>query len=144
MDLEAQIKLTVEGCGVSLYDIVQVQENGSNIYRIYITSQDGITLDKCEEISKLIAPILDLDEPMRGKYFLEVSSPGIERKIKKVEHLRGSVGELIRGKEYSTEKFQGKLLSFDENDNFTFEDEDGDQFIINYGDILSCSTYYNW
>jgi ribosome maturation factor RimP len=144
MELEEQIKLTVEGCGVSLYDIVNVRENDNNIYRIYITSPDGVNLDKCEEISKLIAPILDVNEPMRGKYFLEVSSPGIERKLKTKEHLQASIGELIKGKEYSTEKFDGKLISFDEEDNFTFEDEDGDQFKINYSDILSCSTYYDW
>jgi ribosome maturation factor RimP len=144
MELEQQIKITVEGCGASLYDIAQVQENGNNIYRIYVTAQDGISLDKCEEISRLIAPILDVNEPMRGQYFLEVSSPGIERKLKTKEHLKASVGELIKGKEYSTEKFNGKLLSFDEEDNFTFLDDDGDEFTINYSDILSCSTYYDW
>ena len=144
MNLEEQIKLTVESCGVALYDIVQLKENNNNIYRVYITSPNGITLNKCEEVSKLIAPILDINEPMKGKYFLEVSSPGIERKLKTIEHLKASVGELIKGKEFSTEKFNGKLIGFDENDNFTFEDEDGDTFTINYSDILSCSTYYKW
>ena len=144
MTLEEQIKLTVEGCGVALYDIAQVRENDNNIYRIYITSPDGINLDKCEEVSRMIAPILDLDEPMRGKYFLEVSSPGIERKLKTLDHMKASVGELIKGKEYSTEKFDGKLLSVDEDNNCTFEDSDGDQFTINYDDILSASTYYNF
>jgi ribosome maturation factor RimP len=43
MTLEEQIKLTVEGCGVSLYDIAQVRENNSNIYRVYITSTDGVS-----------------------------------------------------------------------------------------------------
>jgi ribosome maturation factor RimP len=144
MELEDQIKLTVEGCGVKLYDIVQVRENDSNIYRILITSADGINLEKCEEVSRLVSPILDVNEPMRGDYFLEVSSPGIERKLKTLEHLQASVGENVKGKEYSTEKFKGKLIGFDEANNFTFEDEDGDQFTINYDDILSCSTYFNW
>ena len=144
MTLEEQIKLTVEGCGASLYDIASVRENDNNIYRIYVTTPDGVNLDKCEEISRMIAPILDLNEPMRGKYFLEVSSPGIERKLKTLEHMKASVGELIKGKEYSTEKFDGKLISVDENNNCTFEDSDGDQFTINYDDILSASTYYNF
>jgi ribosome maturation factor RimP len=87
---------------------------------------------------------LDPSEPGGGDCFLEVSSPGVERKLKTIEHLKASVGERVKGKEYSTEKFAGKLLGFDEEDNFTFEDDDGDQFTINYGDILSCATYYQW
>jgi len=144
MTLEEQIKLTVEGCGVALYDITNIRENDNNIFRIYITSPDGINLDKCEEVSRMIAPILDINEPMRGKYFLEVSSPGIERKLKTLEHMKASVGELIKGKEYSTEKFDGKLISVDDEKNCTFEDSDGDTFTINYDDILSASTYYNF
>lgn len=97
MELEEEIKIVVEGCGMSLYDIVQVKENDNNIYRIYITSPDGVSLDKCEEISRMVAPILDIKEPMRGKYLLEVSSPGIERKLKKLEHLQSSVGENVKG-----------------------------------------------
>jgi ribosome maturation factor RimP len=144
MELEEQIKLTVEGCGVSLYDITTARENNNNIFRIFITSPDGINLDKCEEVSRMIAPILDINEPMNGKYFLEVSSPGIERKLKKFEHFASSVGELVKGKEYSTEKFDGKVISVDDEQNITFEDVDGDRFTINYDDILSASTYYNF
>lgn len=144
MELEEQIKITVEGCGVQLYDVATTRENDNNIFRVYITSPDGINLDKCEEVSRMIAPIMDLNEPMRGKYFLEVSSPGIERKLKIFEHMKASVGELVKGKEYSTEKFDGKVISVDDKKNITFEDKDGDTFIINYDDILSASTYYNF
>jgi ribosome maturation factor RimP len=144
MELEEQIKLTVEGCGASLYDITTARENNNNIFRIFITTPDGVNLDKCEEVSRMIAPILDINEPMNGKYFLEVSSPGIERKLKKFEHFQASVGELVKGKEYSTEKFDGKVISVDEDKNITFEDADGDTFTINYDDILSASTYYNF
>jgi ribosome maturation factor RimP len=144
MDLEEQIKLTVEGCGVTLYDIATARENNNNIFRIFITSADGISLDICEEVSRMIAPILDINEPMNGKYFLEVSSPGIERKLKKFEHFQASVGELVKGKEYSTEKFDGKVICVDDEKNITFEDSEGDQFTINYDDILSASTYFNF
>ncbi|MCI0500886.1 MAG: ribosome maturation factor RimP [Epsilonproteobacteria bacterium] len=144
MELEEEIKIVVEGCGMSLYDIVQVKENDNNIYRIYITSPDGVSLDKCEEISRMVAPILDIKEPMRGKYLLEVSSPGIERKLKKLEHLQSSVGENVKGKLFDGGTFKGKLLSFDELNKFTFQSEDGDHFTFQYSAILSASTYYNW
>lgn len=143
MELEQQIKIAVEGCGVYLYDIINARENSDNIYRINITSPDGINLDKCQEVSKMISPILDIHEPMRGKYRLEVSSPGIERKLLKKEHFLCSVGEKIKGKEYSTETFRGKLINID-GDTYTFEAEDKDIFTLNYDDILSASTYYDW
>jgi len=142
--MEEQIKTAVEGCGVFLYDIVKVKENKDEIFRIYITSKDGITLEKCQEVSNMVSPILDIYEPISGNYRLEVSSPGIERKLTKKEHFIYSIGENIKGKEYSTETFRGKLLSF-EDDILTFEYEDSsDTFQINYNDILSASTYYNW
>ncbi|MBI3874249.1 MAG: ribosome maturation factor RimP [Arcobacter sp.] len=150
MDLEAQIKIAVEGCGVTLYDIAQLKEHENNIYRIYITSPDGITLDMCENVSRMVAPILDIKVPMRGTSLLEVSSPGIERKLKKLEHLQGSVGENVRGKQYEVGAFKGKLLSFDSENNFTFlgesseHNKEGESFTINYNNILSASTYYNW
>jgi len=143
MDLEQQIEIAVQGCDVELYDIVTTKDNGDNIFRVYITSQDGITLEKCTQVSRMISPILDINEPMKGKYRLEVSSPGIERKLTKPQHFKGSIGELIKGKEYSTEKFKGKLLSF-ENDTLTLEDDDKEIFTIKLDDILSASTYYDW
>jgi len=144
MELEEEIKIVVEGCGMSLYDIAQLKEHDNNIYRIYITSPEGVSLDKCEEVSRMVAPMLDIKEPMRGKYLLEVSSPGIERKLKTLEHMKNSVGENVRGKQYEVGAFKGKLISFDDENNFTFEDEAGTSFTINYSQILSASTYYNW
>jgi ribosome maturation factor RimP len=144
MELEESIKIAVEGCGVRLYDVVTTRENDNNIFRIYITAPDGVSLDQCTQVSQMVSPLLDINEPMNGKYNLEVSSPGIERKLKTLEHMKASVGEFVRGKEYSTEKFDGKLISVDEDKNCTFEDNDGEQFTINYDDILSASTYYKW
>jgi ribosome maturation factor RimP len=144
MELEEEIKIVVEGCGMSLYDIAQLKEHENNIYRIYITSPEGVSLDKCEEVSRMVAPILDIKEPMRGKYLLEVSSPGIERKLKNLAHLQSSVGENVRGKQYEVGPFKGKLVSFDSENNFTFEGEDGVPFTIPYNSILSASTYYIW
>ena len=86
MNLEESIRITVEGCDAMLYDIVTAKEHDRNIYRVLVTAKGGINLDKCAEISRLISPILDLNEPLNGDYILEVSSPGIERKLKYPHH----------------------------------------------------------
>jgi ribosome maturation factor RimP len=142
MNLEESIKIAVEGCGVSLYDIGQFRENDMNIFRVYITSPDGVNLDKCSEVSRMISPILDIDEPMSGKYNLEVSSPGIERKLKKIEHFIASIGENVRVKEITTDKIEGKLKAAND-ENITIETEDGDVTIA-HDEILAASTYIIW
>jgi ribosome maturation factor RimP len=143
MELEEQIKIAVEGCDVMLYDIVHARVNDDTIYRINITAQDGITLDKCQEVSKMISPLLDINEPMRGKYRLEVSSPGIERKLLNIDHFRGSIGEKVKGKEYSRETFKGTLLSI-EGTVLTIETENKKLLTIDYDEVLSAATYYDW
>lgn len=142
MNLEESIKLTVESQGANLYDIVQTKENENNIYRVYITSSSGINLDTCAEISRLISPILDVHEPMSGEYNLEVSSPGIERKLKKTSHFKASIGENVKVKDIATEVYKGKLLSANE-EQIVVSTEFGDES-ISYDSILSASTYFEW
>ena len=142
MNLEESIEMTIKGCGVELYDIVTAKENERDIYRVYISSNDGISLDKCAEVSRLISPILDVDEPMRGKYTLEVSSPGIERKLKKPRHFISSIGALVKVKDFDKNIIQGKLIDANAND-ITLLIEDSEK-AISYSEISSASTYYEW
>ncbi len=142
MNLEESITLAVESLGVQVYSIATAREHDDNIYRVSITSKDGINLDKCAEVSRMISPILDLDEPLGGKYKLEVSSPGIERKLKNKQHFMASVGEKVRIKDIDTEVYKGELLSADEN-KIVLKTEFGEE-TIEYGSILSASTYFEW
>jgi len=143
MNLEESIKIAVQGCEVELYDIVTTKEHNNNIFRIYITSKDGINLDKCAEVSRMVSPILDLDEPINGKYNLEVSSAGIERKLKTLHHFICSVGEKVKIKEYSTEIFKGELIQASEDGSLKIKD-DTQIYPIKFDDVLSASTYYEW
>ena len=67
MSIEESIKLAVESLDVKLYDIIRVKEHGKDIFRVVITAANGVSLDKCSEVSRLISPILDVEEPMSGK-----------------------------------------------------------------------------
>ncbi len=142
MNLEESIKLAVESLGVQLYDTAIVKENDNTIFRVYITSVDGVDLDKCAEVSRMISPILDVQEPISGKYNLEVSSPGIERRLKVNQHFIASVGEKVKVKDISTEVHRGKLKYADE-DKIIVETEDGEKEMP-YSSILSASTYFEW
>lgn len=143
-ELEESIKLAVEGCGVDLYDIAMAKEHKLNILRVYITSKDGVNLDQCAHVSRMISPLLDIHEPMNGKYNLEVSSPGIERKLKTLYHFTCSIGSDVKIKEYSSKVSKGKLLEVSEDGIITIEDVDKNKVEIKFDDILSAATYYEW
>lgn len=142
MNLEESIEIAVKGCGVQLYDIVTLKENDKNIFRVYVTSKEGISLDKCAEISRMISPILDIDEPMQGKYNLEVSSPGIERKLKKRLHFKSSIGEKIKLKDFDKNIIKGELIEAND-ENIKIKTNHGEE-IIPYDEISSASTYFEW
>lgn len=142
MNLEESIEMTIKGCGVELYDIITTKEHDTNIFRVFITSPDGVNLDKCAEVSRLISPILDIDEPLSGKYNLEVSSPGIERKLKKPQHYKASIGDKIRVKDFDKNIIKGTLKVADDNE-IKLETEHGEE-IISYDEISAASTYYEW
>ena len=142
MTLEESIQIAVDGCGISLYDIAQLKEHSENIYRVYITSKDGITLEKCTEVSRMISPILDLDEPMNGNYRLEVSSPGLERRLKKPAHFIGSIGANVRIKDIATDRIEGVLK--DANNSQIVITSDNQDVTLPYDEILAAATYVNW
>ncbi|BAK74424.1 MAG: ribosome maturation factor RimP [Arcobacter sp.] len=142
MNLEESIKLAVESLGANLYDITTAREHDKNIFRVSVTADGGISLDKCAEISRMISPILDVNEPMNGEYVLEVSSPGIERKLKKKEHFIASVGEKVKIKDFSTEVYKGELI-FADDEKIIIKTEFGEDELT-YDSILAAATYFEW
>ena len=142
MSLEQSIKLAVERISANLYDIVSTKAHDRNIFRVLVTAENGISLDKCAEISRMISPILDVDEPMNGEYVLEVSSPGIERKLRTKEHFKASIGEKVKIKNFATEVYKGELILAD-NEKIIVRTEFGDDEIT-YDSILSAATYFEW
>ena len=141
MSLESEIKKIVESCGAKLYDIETLTERGKTIYRVTIKSDEGVDLDLCADISNLISPLLDVNPPVRGDYNLEVSSPGIERKLKKQSHFQNSVGELVKVVTNDGE-IRGKLTKVEE-DKIYIETEFGEE-IIDFDRIASAKTYFEW
>lgn len=137
-----QITKIVESCGVSLYDTEVANEFDKKIFRIYITSKEGINLDKCAEISRILSPIFDLEPPLEGEYLFEVSSPGIERKLTKPEHYSASLGEKVKIKLKTKEKFIGLLEAF--NGNVASVRVENELKQISLDEIESIRTYFEW
>ncbi len=129
--------------GLSLYDIATVSEFGATIYRVMIDSEDGVSLDKCGEVTRIISPLLDVTAPVSGDYRLEVSSPGIERKLKNLGHFQKSIGEKVKAVLISNEVLKGELIKVEGN-KITIKDEQVGEQTIPYDEITKASTYFEW
>ncbi len=132
----------VESCGVHVYDTEVATEFDKRIFRLYITSKEGINLDKCAEVSRILSPIFDVEPPLEGEYTFEVSSPGIERKLTKPEHFTASLGEKIKVKLKDKEKFIGILESFENN--LVSVRVENDLKVIPIDTIEKARTYFEW
>lgn len=143
MSLESDIKNVVESMDLSLYDIVTVSEGGDTIYRILINSKEGISLDKCAEVTRTLNPLLDVTPPVKGDYRLEVSSPGIERKLKTLKHFQASIGEKVKVVLISNEVLQGPLVKVEGN-LITIDDEQLNEQSVPFDEIIRASTYFEW
>ena len=86
----------VEALGFECVEVTFATEGGRRILRILLDSDHGVTLDECAAVSKALGPVLDECEGVADNYYLEVSSPGINRPLTKPEHFRRFVGERVK------------------------------------------------
>lgn len=117
-ELTRLLEPTVEGLGYELTDL-ELRLGGKNgVVRVFIDKSDGVGLADCEAVSRQISALLDVEDPLPGHYVLEVSSPGLDRKLTKLEHYRRFLGNDLRVQlRFPLEgrrKFRGVLLAADE------------------------------
>ncbi|GIO96358.1 ribosome maturation factor RimP [Paenibacillus sp. FSL W8-0187] len=121
----SKIKTTVEEMvqpyldehGFELVDVEYVKEGSNWFLRVFVDKDGGIDIDDCGLISEYLSQKLDENDPIPTAYFLEVSSPGAERPLKKKEDVAKSVGKNVFVTVYEPinglKEFEGKLESFD-------------------------------
>ena len=104
--------------GIILWDVEYVKEGTKKILRITIDSNEGIDINTCEKFHRTIDPMLDEADPIDESYYLEVTSPGIEREIKTDAHIEMCLGEKVEVKLYAPKNnskiYAGKLLGLNE------------------------------
>lgn len=132
------IKETVEQQGVSLYDVVFVKEGASHYLRVFIDKPEGVDINDCTNVSHAIDPIIDEADPIDTSYYLEVSSPGLNRELKREEHFLTSIGKNVIVKLYKalndSKTLLGVLVDYDNGP--TIETEDGQQFKFEKSEIV--------
>ena len=108
---------TVASLGFELWDVEYVREGARQILRVTIDSDDGVDIDDCEAVHRAIDPVLDEADPIPVQYYLEVSSPGVERELRTCAHFEYAVGREIDLKFFTaidgSKQLTGVLNSFD-------------------------------
>lgn len=141
------IENKIEELGYQLYDVQYVKEGKDYFLRIYIDKSEGIDLNDCETVNDAISDTLDEASYIKEAYFLEVSSPGIERVLRKEKHFEDNIGNVIDIKLFKPidgkKEYQGILKNFDE-EKLQIEEMEGKQVEIDRKNISLVKLHYNW
>lgn len=118
--LEALFAPVVQGLGFTLWGVELRSSQKHAHLKLFIDHEDGITVDNCSDVSHQVSGVLDVEDPISVAYTLEVSSPGVERPLMKIEHFEKYIGHEIKVRlSWAIEgrkNFLGTLSKVDEQD----------------------------
>ena len=148
MDVETLLRPVVEGAGLELVEAAFTREQHRRILRVTVDRDGpgGVDLDTIAEVSGRISRRLDLEDFGSGRYDLEVSSPGVERPLKRPQDFRRHTGEKVKVR--SVEPVDGSrthigLLDAADDDGIVVRTEAGERR-IRYEDVASARTVFEW
>lgn len=132
--------------GLILWDVEYVKEGADYTLRITIDSEEGVTIDDCERMTRAIDPILDEDDPIENSYRLEVSSPGVERTLTRPEHFEAMEGAEVEVKLFAPvdgSKTHRGILSGYANGDVTVQIGDN-PVTFKKADVAKVVTVFEW
>lgn len=139
------IEPTVTGLGYMIWDVTYTKIGADYHLEITIDSEEGISIDDCEKVHRAIDPILDECDPIEDFYYLEVSSPGIERELRTPEHFEAMMGECVEVKLFApkdgAKSFVGELTGYSEG-RLTVTTETG-EVVLESGEYSKVTTVWN-
>ena len=134
---EELLQPLVDSHGFELVDVEYVKEAGNWYLRAYIDKPGGITVNDCEDVSRAFSDILDEQDFIEDSYIMEISSPGLDRPLKKEKDFKRSLGKLVEIRTYrpieKQKEFCGILNAYDSNS--VTIDEDGTERTFDKKDI---------
>lgn len=136
----------INNLGYELYDVIYEKQGKENHLCIFIDKQNGINIEDCEIVNNAINDVLDEKNFIKDQYYLEVSSTGLEKRIRSDKHLENAINTKVRISLYKPinkeRELIGTLLSFD-NESLKIMN-DTDELIIERKNISKITTYYDF
>jgi ribosome maturation factor RimP len=140
-DIEQLLKPTIESMGYVLWGCEYLAQGKHSLLRVYIDKDNGIGIEDCEQVSRQVSAVLDVEDPIPGNYSLEVSSPGIPRPLFSNWQYRQCIGQMVNIKVFkpvtNIRKFTGTIVSA--NDNTLVLDMNGIQLDFLFSNIAKAN-----
>jgi len=118
--LRDRLESLIQAMGYEFVGCELLKQGRYSVLRIYVDSEKGVTVDDCSKISYQVSAILDVEDPIKGQYSLEVSSPGLDRPLFNIAHYQKQLGNRIKIRVYTPihnrRNFVGVLSRVDGND----------------------------
>jgi ribosome maturation factor RimP len=140
------VEPAVGALGFDLYDVELLGGANARTLRVTITSPKGIDLEAITQVTHAVSPIVDDADAVNGSYLLEVSSPGIERPLRRPEHYTSALGEQVSVKfhtEQGPRRVHGALVAADQQ-HCVVEADDGERHDIALRDVTQARTVFEW
>ncbi len=146
MEAETLVRPVVEGAGLELVDIAFRRESGRRVLSVVVDRDGGVDLDTIAELAEKVSRRLDVEGFAPGPYALEVSSPGIERSLKRPPEFRRRVGAMVKVKTTAPiegrTNITGELVSAD--DDGIVVAAGGGELRVRYAEIANARTVVDW
>ncbi len=144
--LEALIEPVVKGLGCDLWGIERFSQGKHSLLKVYIDAEKGIDVEDCARISRQVSALLEVEEPFKGKYTLEVSSPGLDRRLFTLAQFEGFKGAQVklslRTPYEGRKRFTGMLCGIEEQD-VVIRSSDDEEVLFPYEQIERANVVPN-
>jgi ribosome maturation factor RimP len=143
VDLETPFRSLLSDLGLDLYDLEMVK----GTLNVVVTRPDGVDLESLTKANRVISEWLDVNDPIAGRFTLDVSSPGLERKLRTPAHFRSTVDEVVTLRELRgdqpTRRLEGTVVAADET-TVTLHDAEHGDVVVRLDAIERARTVFKW
>jgi ribosome maturation factor RimP len=144
--IAAAIEPVLAAIGLELYDVELSTSGRTRTLRVSVDREGGVDINTITTATERISPVLDAQGGLAGPYALEVSSPGLERPLRRPEHFRRAIGETVtvktRGPEGAVDRLRGRIVDSDD-EGLVLDTEQGVERVL-YDDIVQARTVFEF
>jgi len=134
--------------GYELADLEFSQNDDGALLRLFIDKEGGVTLDDCTHVSRMFGALLDVEDPIAGRYNLEISSPGLNRPLRRFRDFKTRIGETVKIKLVrpldGRRRFKGVLKKVSEDPLTVTVEVDGEEYSVPLDESAKCNLVYNF
>jgi len=143
MDLETPVRSLLTPLGLELYDLELV----AGALNVTVTREGGVDLEAVTKANRVISEWLDANDPIPGHFTLDVSSPGLERRLRTPAHFLSAVGEIVTLREHRegdrTRRLEGVVVAANDT-TVTLDDQEQGRVVVTLSNVERARTLFKW